>query len=116
MSYSEDLVTTGPDGQAPGRSLLREEAYRALKALLITSHRPPEPFLSERKLARQLGMSNTPIRSAIERLEAEGFITISPQQGILVRELTSKEIADQYEIRQVLESFVLQQLAGRLNA
>ena len=38
-----------------GRGLLREEAYHALKALLVMSHRPPEPFLSERKLAKQLG-------------------------------------------------------------
>lgn len=108
-------METGNGGAGNGRGLLREEAYHALKALLVTSHHPPEPFLSERKLAKQLGMSNTPIRSAIERLEAEGFITISPQQGIMVRELTAGQIADQYEIREALEPFILRKLAGRLS-
>ena len=73
-----------------------------------------EPFLSERKLAKRLGMSNTPVRSAIERLEAEGLIAISPQQGIVVRDVTVQEIADHYEIREALEPFVLRRLAGRL--
>lgn len=97
-----------------GRSLLRERAYHELKQLLIISPRPLEPFLSERKLAKHLGMSNTPVRSAIERLEAEGFITISPNQGIVVRELTEREIADHYDLRAALEPYVLGRLAGKL--
>src|SRR5262249_21585424 len=49
-----------------------------------------------------------------ERLESEGFISVSPQQGIVVRELSVHEIADQYEIRAVLESYALRTLAGQL--
>jgi DNA-binding GntR family transcriptional regulator len=59
-------------------------------------------------------MSKTPVKAALERLEAEGFITVSPQQGIVVRELSVHEIADQYEIRTVLESYTLRSLAGKL--
>ena len=44
-------------------------------------------------------MSKTPVKAALERLESEGFIAVSPQQGIVVRELSVQEIADQYEIR-----------------
>src|SRR5262249_42734645 len=44
----------------------------------------------------------------------EGFIRISPQQGAVVRELSVHEIADQYEIRTALETFVVRSLAGRL--
>src|SRR5262249_17630550 len=56
----------------------------------------------------------TPVKAALERLESEGFITVSPQQGIVVRELSVHEIADLYEIRAILESYTLRTLAGRL--
>jgi DNA-binding GntR family transcriptional regulator len=59
-------------------------------------------------------MSKTPVKAALERLESEGFITVSPQQGIVVRELSVHEIAEQYEIRAALESYTLRTLAGRL--
>lgn len=71
--------------------------------------------MSERQLAAQLGMSKTPVKAALERLEAEGFVAVSPQQGIVVRELSVYEIADQFEIRLALESFVLRTVAGTLN-
>jgi DNA-binding GntR family transcriptional regulator len=54
------------------------------------------------------------VKAALERLESEGFITVSPQQGIVVRELSVQEIADLYEIRAALESFTLKSLAGKL--
>src|SRR5207244_2856590 len=53
-------------------------------------------------------------KGALERLESEGFISVSPQQGIVVRELSVREIADQYEIRSVLESYTLRSVAGQL--
>ena len=59
-------------------------------------------------------MSKTPVKAALERLEMEGFIAVSPQQGIVVRELSVHEVADQFEIRVALESHVLRSVAGRL--
>lgn len=99
-----------------GRSLLKERAYVQLKQCILNGHFAPGTFLSERQVALQLEMSKTPIRAAVERLELEGFLTISPQQGIIVRDLSIPEIADQYEIRVALETFVLRHLAGRLTA
>ena len=61
-------------------------------------------------------MSSTPVRAVLERLEAEGFITISPQQGIVVRELSIQEIIDHYELREVLEPYAVRKLAGHLTA
>ena len=97
-----------------GRSLLKDRAYAEIKQLILSSALPAGAFLAERQLASQLGMSKTPIRAALERLELEGFVTISPQQGIIIRDLSVHDIADQYEIRTALESFVLRSLAGRL--
>jgi DNA-binding GntR family transcriptional regulator len=101
---------------APARGLLKERAYVELKGLILEGVLEPGGFLAERQLAVRLGMSKTPIRSALERLESEGFVRISPQQGAIVRDLSLREIADQYEIRIALESYIVRSLAGRLTS
>src|SRR5262245_12184965 len=102
------------NGHAPARSFLKEQADERLKRGLLNNDYPPGSFLSERQLAENLGMSKTPVKGALERLEQEGFISVSPQQGIVVRELSVREIADLYEIRAALESYTLRALAGKL--
>ncbi len=97
------------------RSLLKQQAYDELKQRIQDATFAPGAFLSERQLALQLGMSKTPVKAALERLESEGFIAVSPQQGIVVRELSVHEIADQFEIRLALESFVLRSVSGKLS-
>ncbi len=96
------------------RPLLKEQAYQQLKSLITTGEYPPGTFLSENMLASRLGMSKTPVRSAIERLEAAGFVAVSPQQGILVTELSLDQIIDHFEIRTALETYAMRRLAGRL--
>ncbi len=100
---------------APDKALLKQRAYDELKQCIQDATFGPGAFLSERQLALHLGMSKTPVKAALERLEAEGFIAVSPQQGIVVRDLSVHEIADQFEIRLALESFVLRSLTGRLS-
>lgn len=111
LAPSEQAVPNGTE-----RSFLKDRAYEKIKQRLLTGDYMPGTFLSERQLAESLGMSKTPVKAALERLEAEGFITVSPQQGIVVRELSVREIADLYEIRAALESYTLRALAGRLTA
>ena len=100
---------------AESRGLLKDKAYEVLKQLILDWTFKPGTFLSERQLAIRLGMSKTPIRSALERLEHEGFVTISPQQGIVVREFSLEEIVDLFDIRVALETFVVKALSGRLS-
>lgn len=109
-----DRQTPVPAGLNGGRSLLKDQAYDSIKQRLLNNDYPPGSFLSERQLAEALGMSKTPVKAALERLELEGFIAVSPQQGIVVRELSIQEIANLYEIRAALESYTLRALAGRL--
>lgn len=97
------------------RPLLQDRAYDELKRLIQRGTYPPGTFLSERQLAGQLGMSKTPIKSALTRLGMEGFVAVSPQQGIIVREPTVHEILDLFDIREALETFVVRRLAGRLS-
>jgi DNA-binding GntR family transcriptional regulator len=93
---------------------MKEQAYAEIKRGILGGVFPPGSFLAERQLAAGLGMSKTPVRAALERLEAEGFITVSPQKGIMIRDLTVHEIADHYEIRVALETYVVRTVAGRL--
>jgi DNA-binding GntR family transcriptional regulator len=108
-------MSAAADAALP-RELLKDRAYEALKERILSSEFPPGSFLAERQLAEQLGMSKTPVKAALERLQFEGLIAISPQQGIVVRDLVVQEIADQYEIRIALESYILRSVAGKLTA
>lgn len=98
------------------RELFKDRAYDELRSRLDSHQYRPGMFLSERQLAEEFGMSKTPIKAALERLEMEGFITVSPQSGILVRELTVEEITEMYEIRVALEGFVLRSVAGKVTS
>ena len=97
----------------PGRALLKERAYRELKELIQSGQLPPQASLSERQLAERLGMSKTPIRAALENLETQGLVAVSPQKGVLVLELSAREVGDLFEVRQAVEPFVAAQLARR---
>jgi DNA-binding GntR family transcriptional regulator len=94
--------------------LLKEQAYDELKRRILDDDYPSGSFLAERRLAEELGMSKTPVKAALERLELEGFITVSPQQGIVVRQFTVHEILDLYEIRIALETYTMRTIAGKL--
>jgi DNA-binding GntR family transcriptional regulator len=96
--------------------LLKEQAYEQIKRAILGGDFPPGSFLAERQLAERLGMSKTPVKAALERLELEGFVAVSPQQGIVIREMTIEQIAYQYELRTALETYVLRTVAGRLTA
>ena len=96
-------------------TLLKDQAYENLKRLILEEVFSPGTCLSERQLAARLDMSKTPIRSALARLEAEGFVALPPQQGIVVREPSLREVVDLFDIRIALETFVVQSIAGRLN-
>ncbi len=93
------------------RPTLAHRAYEDLKNLLMKGAYSPGDFLTEGELARRLHMSKTPVRTALTRLEMDGFVTVSPQQGIVVRESSIHEVLDLFDIRMALESFVVRRLA-----
>jgi DNA-binding GntR family transcriptional regulator len=94
--------------------LLKEKAYRLIHEAILNETFEPGQFLSESKLIDFLGMSKTPIKSALDRLEAEGFVQVSPKQGIIVKELSHDKVRDIFELRVALELYVCDQVAGRL--
>jgi DNA-binding GntR family transcriptional regulator len=111
-----------PPDDRPGRlpadlvaGSLKQRAYAELKERILSGALPPGTLLSERQLARSLKMSKTPVHAALERLEGDGLVTVAAQQGIVVRAISPQEIADHFEIREALETFVVARLAGRLS-
>ena len=95
------------------KMLLKDTAYQKLKESILSGQFPPGSFLAERQLTGLLGMSKTPIRAALEHLESEGLVSVSPQQGIVVRDISPREIYDVFDIRYALEPHVARSLGAR---
>ena len=86
---------------------LREQVYRYIRGEITSGKRIPGSCINLKEISSQLGISTTPLRDAIIRLECEGFVTILPRRGILVNKLTLKDIRDLIEICGMLESSVI---------
>lgn len=80
-----------------------EDAYRAIKQLMLKQQLIPGQKLLYRELTARLGMSKTPIVNALNRLEQEGFVISEPNVGYAVKPINAKEIFDSYEVREALE-------------
>jgi DNA-binding GntR family transcriptional regulator len=80
------------------------------KAILDGALRPPA-WLRESELARELGVSRTPVREALKRLSGEGLVTITARQGAVVSPMTVEDMLEVYVVRENLEG-----LAARLAA
>jgi DNA-binding GntR family transcriptional regulator len=114
MRRTDSTTATGNRRRDSGaKVLLKDRAYAQLKDLIQSGFFAPNDFLSERQLVQRLGMSKTPIRSALEHLESQGLVAVSPQQGIVVRDLSAHEITDLFDMRAAIEPFVVSRLAGR---
>lgn len=86
---------------------LKDKTYEALKQALSEMNiyaEPEEPRLDERQLAADLGVSRTPIREALVRLEQEGFVRIAPRKGVYVVRKSKAEILEMITVWAALES------------
>ncbi len=86
---------------------LKDKIYESLKSSIGAMNiyaESEEPRLDERQLAEDLGVSRTPIREAIARLEQEGFVRIVPRRGVYVVRKTKREILDMITVWAALES------------
>ncbi len=82
---------------------LTELTYRSIKQNLLDGTLGESSRLTEESLASQLGISKSPVREALNRLEAEGLVYIEARRGAFVRQFSAKEIRDLYELREMLE-------------
>lgn len=96
------------------RSTLAQRAYRHLQELLWRGVLTPGAKVSETRLAGEIGMSRTPVREAIRRMESEGLITQVPSSGTFVAVPTRAEIVEAYEVRMAIESFAVRKAVQRM--
>lgn len=89
------------DGSEPSAA---ERAYDAIRSDILNGVHPAGTMLSEGALAASIGVSRTPVRTALVRLRDEGWLTIYPKRGALVRGLDDRAIVDLAEARLVLEA------------
>jgi DNA-binding GntR family transcriptional regulator len=82
---------------------LRQSVYEALVELIVAGTLQPGQHLIESELARQLGVSRQPVREALHRLEAEGWIDLRPSQGAFVHVPTDNEVDQLLDARELLE-------------
>ncbi len=85
------------------RENLAEAVYRVLREAITDGSLPPGERLREIPLARRFGVSTTPVREALRRLEREGLVEINPRRGAVVPRFEPADIAQLYEAREVLE-------------
>lgn len=94
--------------------VLREKAYRIIKERIIKGeYRPGQP-LNEKAIIDELNISRTPFREAIHALNEENLVQVYPNRGIFVRELTLQDIMDGFDVRYLLEPYVLELAAVRM--
>ena len=82
---------------------LREIVYEELKRQILVGEIAPGTRMMEVELAEEMGVSRTPIREAIRKLEKEGLVTIEPRRGAYASEISVKDMVDVLEVRQDLE-------------
>lgn len=92
----------------------REKTYDYLKANILSGHFIPGERLAEEHLAEELGVSRTPVREALHKLEQEGLIEPLESRGFRVPQDSPEEIEDLFDIRTVLEGYTLKIICGRI--
>lgn len=84
-----------------------DRAYEALRDMAIGFDFKPGTRLNETALTRRLSVSRTPLREALNRLVAEGFLTVVSGQGFFCRTLSPEQVQDLYQVRAALETEAL---------
>lgn len=92
-----------------------QEIYETLRGMIMDFDILPGSRLTESQLADYFGVSRTPIRAVLQRLESEGQLTIKPKQGCFVRSLDMVQISHYYDVRVALENMAIDEAVKRKN-
>ena len=94
---------------------LRDVVFNTLRRAILRGELKPGERLMEIQLANKLGVSRTPIREAIRKLELEGLVLMIPRKGAEVAEITEKNLRDVLEVRCALEELAVQLACDRMD-
>lgn len=99
----ESNITIAADDYLP----LRDVVFKTLRQAILRGELEPGERLMEISLANKLGVSRTPIREAIRKLELEGLVTMIPRKGAVVASISEKDMKDVLEVRVTLEELAV---------
>jgi len=94
---------------------LQEKVYIAIKDSIMRNDLLPGQPLSTDELARDLGVSPTPVREALTRLSADGLVERTPNKTACVAKITGDDVHQNYEVRQLIEPYVTAVAARRIS-
>lgn len=93
---------------------LRDVVFNTLRQAILTGELKPGERLMEIHLANKLGVSRTPIREAIRKLELEGLVTMIPRRGAEVAQITEKSMNDVLEVRRSMDALCVELACERI--
>ena len=97
------------------KSFLQQQAYDTIKNSILSGEMEPNRLYSETKLSAQIGISRTPVREALQCLSQDGYITVIPSKGFMIRQLNDKDMKDSIEIRCAIEGFCTNMVASQID-
>ena len=95
---------------------LRDVVFNTLRKAILTGELKPGERLMEIHLANRLGVSRTPIREAIRKLELEGLVIMIPRRGAEVAQITEKSLKDVLEVRRALDALCVELACDRIDS
>jgi DNA-binding GntR family transcriptional regulator len=103
-------------GRLDGRKPLVPQLFNALRTAIITLQLTPGQSLSEKEVARQIGVSRQPVREAFIKLAEAQLLEIQPQRGTFVVSISIRAVMDARFIRDALETAVVKELIGQVDS
>lgn len=94
---------------------LRDVVFQTLRQAILRGELKPGERLMEIHLAQKLGVSRTPVREAIHKLELEGLVLMIPRKGAVVAEITLRDLEEVLEVRMALEELAVRSACRRIN-
>lgn len=105
-----------PSDKPPKKSSssARERTYEYLKSVVLSGRFRPGDRLAEEHLAEELGVSRTPVREALHKLEQDGLIEPLESRGFCIPHDSPEEVEDLFDLRTVLEGYTLRLICERI--
>ena len=90
---------------------LAKMAYERLRDSILNGQLEPGQIYNEMALAKELGISRTPVREALLEFSAQGLITFLPRKGVVIKHYTRKDVIEIFELRRVVELTAIEKVA-----
>ena len=89
-----------------------DQVYREIKGAIVSEDIKPNDVIQERAIAEQLGVSRTPVREALKKLEFEGWVETRPWKGVVVNDVDRADMVEVFQCRLANEGFVLRVISS----